>query len=155
MAHHEAIDWLLGAAIVLGVALFVALVPPWRARSAMTASSLRSVRRVFVVAGLLLSLGTAVVLANTPVEVQPPERSAADSLHYLSRLVDTAGASWHLQALGAIAWQHGDTVTSHWAIRRLMRLDCRSGVRLSRDRRYHDVLTRDSTAKQLVRHGCS
>jgi hypothetical protein len=154
MAHHEVIDWLIGAAIVFAVAIFVAMVPPWRARSASTAGSLRSVRRVFVAAGLLLSGGTAVVLANTPVEVRPPRRSAADSLHYLSRLVDTAGAPWHLQALGAIAWRHGDTATSHWAIRRLMRLDCSSVGELRHDRRYHDELARDSAARALVQRSC-
>jgi hypothetical protein len=156
MAHHDAVGWLLGAAIVLGIALFVALVPPWRIRSAYTADSLQSVRRAFVLLGLLLAAGTAVVLANTPVELAPPPRprSSADSLHYLTRLVDTAGASWHLQALGAIAWRRGDTTTSHWAIRRLMHLDCRSGVRLLGDRRYHDLLVGDTAIQGLVHLGC-
>lgn len=153
MAHHDAVGWLFGAAIVLGVALFVALVPPWRTRSVATADSLRSVRRAFVVAGILLAC-TAAMLASTPADMAPPPRSSADSLHYLSRLVDTAGAPWHLQALGAIAWQRGDTTTSHWAIRRLMHLDCRSASRLSTDRRYHDLIVGDTTVQRLMQRGC-
>jgi hypothetical protein len=93
------INWSAGAAIVLLAVLFVGLRPPRHAGGASAAAiadSMRWVRRAFIVAGLLLSAGTATVAVCSPRDESRPQRSTADSLHYLNVLVDSA-ARRHLR----------------------------------------------------------
>jgi hypothetical protein len=155
MPHHDLIDWWLGAATVFGAVAFVAACPPGGHRhtaATATSESLRTIRRAFIALGLLLAAGTAVVLANAPAGAPPPPRTSVDSVRYLT---DSAGTQWHLQALGATAWRGGDTVTSHWAIRRLMHLDCHAAAGLRRDGRYREQLAHDSAARRMVSRGCA
>lgn len=140
---------------MVGAAAFVAACPPRSHRgtiAAATSESLRTIRRAFIALGLLLAAATAAVLANAPAGAPAAPRTGADSLRYLT---DSAGTQWHLQALGASAWRGGDTVTSHWAILRLVHLDCHAAAGLRRDRRYREQLSQDSAAQRMVARGCA
>ena len=93
MPHHDMINWSAGAVLVLLAVLFVGLRPPRHAGDAAAAAIadwLRWVRRAFVVIGIVLAAGAATVAVCSPREEMRPPRSAADSLHFLNTVVESA-----------------------------------------------------------------